>query len=404
MHTDNAYFAANIPKYFVYTILKGLNFGIFTAVWVIFLQQQHNMSLTQVTLTDAAFWIAATLGELPTGVVADRYGRKASIAIGAALMGVSVLAFAFAPTVPLIIASFVALAIGLTFLSGAEDAFLFESLKIVGRAADYTRVAGRVSATTLAALAVGNVASGLLASVDLHLPFILSALFLFSMLGIVLTFREPRVVEPSGEAGEQRTRLTYWGIIKKAVAIMRARPALRYPIFYLTLVPIAAMALETVFLQPQALALGVPLAGVGVVVMAVQLSSMAGSTSSHRLKQHLGESKTIYFVPLAIAISLLLLGLSQQLPTLVFAATISFCTAVVRPIVMSRIQNQVSDNIRATVLSMQSLLFAFVVAFVEPAMGYVADLRGLPYSYYLLAGGLVIALSLIFWRGRGRFP
>src|SRR3954452_25264671 len=92
--------ASNIPKFYLYTILKGLNFGLLTATWVIYLQRQHGLNMTQVTLVDVSFWLASTLGEVPTGVVADSYGRKASLAIGAAIMCASTLAWALAPSVP----------------------------------------------------------------------------------------------------------------------------------------------------------------------------------------------------------------------------------------------------------------------------------------------------------------
>jgi MFS family permease len=393
-------FAANIPKYIAFVALKGFNFGLFVATWVIFLQHRHDLSLTQVTLVDVAFWIAATLGELPTGVVADSYGRKVSLIVGAAVMSASVFVWTFAPNVPLVVSAYAILAIGATFLSGAEDALFFETLKITGRAAEYTRLAGRVSAISLAAIAIGNVFSGLVATIDLRLPFAMSALCLLSMLGIALTFREPN--EEGKSSGS--ARLSYEKILKNAFSIMRAKPSLRYAIFYLTLVPITAMAVETVFLQPQAIALGVPLAAIGIVVMGMQLARMVGATFSYRVKEIVGEARMIYLVPFAIAASLLLLGTFQQLPALAFAATISLFTAMMRPLVMARIQSDLSDNIRATVFSMQALLFAFVVAFIEPVLGAIADETGLPTMYYTMAIGLALLTTLLFWRSRGRFP
>src|SRR5204863_3656000 len=83
--TMKSTFAPNIPRYFLYTALKGFGFGLITAMWLIYLQQRRGFNLTQATFIDVAFWIAATLGELPTGVVADSYGRKASLAAAAAL-------------------------------------------------------------------------------------------------------------------------------------------------------------------------------------------------------------------------------------------------------------------------------------------------------------------------------
>src|SRR5215217_943061 len=81
-------YESNIPRYFVYTALKGFGFGLFAAIWVIYLQQQRGLSLSQAALIDVTFFVAAALGEVPTGVVADRYGRKPSLIAGAALLSV----------------------------------------------------------------------------------------------------------------------------------------------------------------------------------------------------------------------------------------------------------------------------------------------------------------------------
>jgi MFS family permease len=113
-------FATNIPRYFVYAALYGFGFGPILAVWVIFLQQKHGFSLPLVTLTDVAFWLTMALCEVPTGVVADKFGRKTSLALGAGLLGIGTLAWAVASTVPLIIATYTVLGVGLTFLSGRK--------------------------------------------------------------------------------------------------------------------------------------------------------------------------------------------------------------------------------------------------------------------------------------------
>ncbi|MBI1881238.1 MAG: MFS transporter [Chloroflexi bacterium] len=396
----NNRFVPNIPRYFVYTAIKGFGFGLITAIWVIYLQQRRGLSLTQATIVDMAFWIAATLGEVPAGIVADAFGRKTSLAAGAALLGVSTLAWAFAPTMPLIMLAYVALAVGTTFLSGAEEAFLYESLQIMGRTGEYARLVGRVSATMLGATALGNVASGPLATIDLILPFLIAGLSLLIMLGIVLTFKEPQTEEKSGGP----PRKSYGEILRQSLAMMRARPPLRYPMIYLALVPLAAVIMETFFLQPQAVSLGVPLAGVGVVVMAMQITNMAGSTWSDRIQAHFGERRVLYTAPVFIVSSLILLAAFQLLPALLFIAVIGFVTAVLRPLVLSHIQNEVPDDIRATILSMQSLMFTLLLTISEPILGFIADQSGLPAAYVGLAGSLSLLILFLFWKSRHHFP
>lgn len=397
---DRNQFAANIPRYFLYRALRGFSHGLMTAMWVIYLQQQYGLNLTQVALVDVAFWLAAAFGEVPTGVIADAFSRKASLAVGAALMGLSILGWTFAPTVLLITLSYVFLAIGATFLSGAEDALFYESVRITGRTDEYTRLAGRASAITLGAVALGNLASGLLATVNLRLPFFIASLSLLLALGIVLTFKEPRAEEQEGGQSQQG----YGEILRQSLALMRARPTLSYPIIYLSLVPIAAVLMETVFLQPQAVLMGVPLAGIGVIVMAVQFTNIAGSTWAHRLKAGFGEGYVLYTAPVFIILSLILLAALQIVPALLFIGVIGFTTAVVRPLVLSRIQDEVPNDIRATILSMQSLLYTLFVAVVELTVGFIADQAGLPVAYLGLAGGLSLVILFLFWKSRAYFP
>ena len=393
-------FAHNIPRYFVYTAIKGFGFGLFAAIWVIYLQEQRGLSLAQAALIDVTFFVAAAFGEVPTGIVADTVGRKTSLLIGTALMSISTFGWILAPTLPLIMAAYICLGIGFTFLSGAEDALFYESVQRTGRVDDYTRLVGRVGATMLGALALGSMAGGLLAAIDLSLPFICAGLSYVVIFGIVLTLKEPKAEETS--AGQARK--SFREILKQSLELMRARPALRYPMIYLALVPLAALILETLFVQPQAVALGVPVAGIGVVVMALQITNIAGSTWSDRFAARFGERRILYAAPLFIVASLILLAALQLFPALLFIAVISFVTAVVRPIVLSRIQNEVSDTIRATILSLQSLMATVVAAISQPTLGLIADHLGLPATYFALASSLSLLTLCLFLTSRHHFP
>jgi len=395
----NNQFAPNIPRYFVYTALKGFSFGLFAALWVIYLQEQRGLSLSQAALIDVTFFVAAAFGEVPTGIVADTFGRKTSLAIGTALMGTSSLAWVFAPTLPLIIVAYICLGIGFTFLSGAEDALFYESAQLAGRGGDYTRLVGRVGATMTGALALGSVASGLFASIALPLPFLIAASGYLIIFGIVLTFQEPSTNERQVVRPDSPRK-----VVRQSFALMRARPTLRYAMIYLAIVPLAALILETLFVQPQAVALGMPIAGIGIVIMGLQMTNMAGAGWSDWLGKRLGERRILYTTPLVIVTSLMLLAALQVLPALFFIVMISFVTAAQRPIVLSHIQIEVLDNIRATLLSTQSLMFTIVAAIAQPTLGFIADQAGLPATYVALAGSLGILVLFLFWASRHHFP
>ena len=187
-------------------------------MWVIFLTQHRGLSLAQASLVDVMFFVAAAFGEVPTGIVADRFGRKTSLIAGAILLSVGILGWTFAPTLPFIMLSYFGMGIGFTFLSGAEDALFYESVQLAGRADDYTRLVGRAEAAFMGALALGSVSSGLLASINLILPMLVSGMGLLFMLGVVLTFKEPQTEERSGVQAPE----SFGEILRQSLALMRA--------------------------------------------------------------------------------------------------------------------------------------------------------------------------------------
>jgi MFS family permease len=94
-------YESNITKFFIFRVLY--NFMLFLPVWVIFMQNKFGLSLTEVTLNDSAFWITMALAEVPTGAVADTWGRKQSQVIGMVIATGSILMFALAPVYPLVL-------------------------------------------------------------------------------------------------------------------------------------------------------------------------------------------------------------------------------------------------------------------------------------------------------------
>jgi predicted MFS family arabinose efflux permease len=122
------------------------------------------------------------------------------------------------------------------------------------------------------------------------------------------------------------------------------------------------------------------------------------------LRKRFGERRVLYFAPLLLIIFLVALGVIQLLPALAFIVLIGFVSGVIRPLILSVVQNQVQDDIRATILSVQSLINTLFQVSVVPALGFLADRSGLPFVYFALAGILGMFLWWLVARGRAYFP
>ena len=91
------------------------------AIWVIYLIETRGLTLGQVLLFDAIFFGSQLLAEIPTGVVADRYGRRTSMLWGSLLTSVAFLIFGLAGTLPLLLAAYVLFGISGALMSGSTS-------------------------------------------------------------------------------------------------------------------------------------------------------------------------------------------------------------------------------------------------------------------------------------------
>jgi MFS-type transporter involved in bile tolerance (Atg22 family) len=94
----------------------------------------------------------------------------------------------------------------------------------------------------------------------------------------------------------------------------------------------------------------------------------------------------------------------QITPALLLIAVMSFVTAALHPILLNLIQQEVTGAIRATVLSIQSLMATLLGAIGQPTLGFIADKYGLPATYFTLAVCLSILIPFLLWRARHYFP
>ena len=390
-------YESNIPKFFIYRALY--NFMLFLPVWVIFLQQKHGLSLTQVTLLDSAFWLTMVLTEVPTGAVADTLGRKQSQIIGMVLATGSILLFGLAPNYLLLILANSLWAIAITFISGADLAFFYDTLRELGRADEYPKYRGRLSAVVMTAIAVSSLFGGLIGEFNLAATFWLTAALTATGIIFLLWLKEPPL-EPDPDTGE---KMSYRQTLKVAFGAIRQSVGLRYALLYSSLLLLMPGAIQVTFIQPHAMAIGLPIASLGVIALVFRLFQVAGSAYAGKTIQRLGEWRVLVFSPLLIFLGLWAIGSIQSWVGIALFAVTGFFTAVASPAIETMIIRQTPGAVRATILSVSSLLFRLMTTLLEPGVGLVADSFGLASAFVGMAviyGGLMLLL-LIFW-GRER--
>lgn len=394
----------NIFWYMVFSALRGASTAFSIVLWVVFLQQVHGFNLTQVTLLDIPFWPGRFLFEIPTGIVADRYGRRFSLAVSSVLCGIIWLVFAVTNSFALFAVAQFFGALAATFSTGADESLLFESLQGLSRKEEYAKISGRAKAVETVTAMVSGVLIGLVASIDMILPLILSAALCFATLLPILSMHETVQVQGQhGAAGTIRTVkaefASYLIIIRKAWRNLSEQQILLWSALYMVVLGAVSFYAST-FIQPYAVSLGVTVAAMGPVMVSLQLMSIAGSLSIHRAQKLFGNRVILFGVPLLLIPCMAAVALIRMMPVLSVVALSSFLFALTQPVIMAIIQERVADETRATFLSIQSVLSMGFLILTEPVMGFLSDLKGVHFSYLVMAALMAVFAVLLLTRGR----
>ena len=386
-----ARYQANIRKFYLFQFL--LNMQLWWPIWVIYLTEDRGFTLGQVTLLDIPFWFSIIALQIPAAAISDRWGRKPTLIAAACALTAAVTLFGLAASFALILTSYLIWGIGFSLLMGTESAFLYDTLKALGREDDYPRMYGRAwGLATAAALAGTLLGAPLAAATSLSFPIVLSGGIAFLAVIAALTFTEP--------AAESRTahHLTYGRVIADSIDIVRHRPAVRYAVLFYGLITVGSIA-PLFFFQPFLLEHDIGLGQVGLWQTPTRIAAIVGAVAAYRIVAALGERRTFYLMPIVLLGSYALLAVWDSLYAQIAFPLMNLIVFLSQPAITDYLNRRVPSGQRATVISLTNLIRAAVLIPSAPLLGILADKASVTASYW--AGGALIAVLglpiLILW-------
>jgi len=368
-------------------------FILWVPIWVVFLQRK-GLSLSQIGLLEAFAWILTAALEVPTGAIADRWGRKASIAIGTFLYALAMFLIQAEALSAAFLLGYALWNSSIAFVSGADSALLYDSLKADGRASDAARYAGRSAAVQQGSQGIAALLGAAIATVDITLCFTISGLLALAGSALVLTVREP----PHRDEGEQP--LTYWKSLRTAVGIAARRPVVRALLLLSAAFSVVPLVVYYFLLQPYALGVGLPLASLGAVVVAIQLTTVAASWLAHRAGARFDLTTIVTVGAVLLVSATIALGAVPSVPSVGLMLVVALVPALVGPLLTARLNNFIPSAQRATILSLSALLAELGTAGAVPLLLALADVLSPAIAIGLSASlfAVVAFPLLIVWR------
>jgi MFS family permease len=379
--------ASNLPKLYAIRLLFWMHF--FSAVLVPFYTDWGGITLQQVFLLNAWFFLCNFLFEVPTGTVADFLGRKWSLALGSAVGVAGLLVYASAPRIEVFVAAEAVMAVAYTLHSGADEALAYDSLKADGRQAEASGVLGRMEAFKLGGIVSATILGGFLAArFGLRAPMLATAVPAAMAMGLALTLREP----PAGPR-DDRSR-SYLEVLREG-----GRQFARHPVIRLLAAEAAitnALAWGIIWLfQPLLRRALVPIQAFGVVHALGCLAQIAFLSNIPALERRAGSRRRlILFATLASGVAFLGLASTTSWPLVVVGIVAGMAFSLPRvPLFNAAINHHVASSARATVLSFCSMVRTLAIVLVNPVTGLVAQ-RSLD-AALLLMGGALVSVAVI---------
>ena len=338
--------------------------------------------------------------EIPTGIVADTVGRRASYLLGTVSLAGSTLLYVLLWRIngPFWAWALVSMLIGLgfTFFSGAVDAWLVDALQATGFEGNLESVFGKGQVVTGAAMLTGSVAGGYIAQLtSLGVPFVLRAVVLVVMFAIAFAFmRDIGFTPVQGEGlvrGVKRisgASLQYGWRVPAVKWIMLASPFTAGVGIY------AFYALQPYLLQLRGNPTAYGIAGlVAAIVAGAQIVGGIAAPVLRRLFQR--RTSALLVTALISSIVLVLIGVFERFWVVIALIVIwGLMFAASMPIRQAYLNGLIPSQQRATILSFDSMLGSTGGVVVQPVLGRSADVWGYAGSYIL--GGLISALALPF--------
>jgi MFS family permease len=363
------------------------------------------LSNLEAFAANAFFTAGMVIFEVPTGVVADTIGRRASYLWGTLTLAGSTLLYVmlWAITAPFWAWAVVSILLGLgfTFFSGAVEAWLVDALKASGYRGEMEPVFGRGQMVTGIGMLVGSVAGGFFAEVgSLGLPFVLRSAILLVMFAFAFLAMRDIGFQPE-QRGQPLTEM-------RRIATASIDYGWRVPAVKWLMVEALVVGGVGIYgfyaLQPYLLELyGDPeaymVAGLAAAIIAG--AQILGGVAAPRIRM-LFQRRTSALVVTAVgaALSLLLIGLADAF-WLVIVLTVAWgiLFAATPPIRQSYLNALIPSRQRATILSFDSMMNSTGGVWSQPLLGRAADVWGYGSSYVACAAIQICAVPFL-WLSR----
>lgn len=382
------------PVSTIYLLFSGLfTFAVafFFVTYVPFLAER-GMNLWQINVINSFFMLFIILAEMPTGDFADRFGRHRSISISCFLLMFSFLIYYFSQSFWVFILAEVIGAIGHTFVSGAAEAWVVDSLKARGEDHLKEQVFRQEQFSKTIGVTIGCFLGAWLGEINLSLPWLATSFFMFIAGLFSLLFIKENYIREKEEIKSDKFKQ-----FKNAWRCGVKNKELLYVMSFGALIALSIQGLNMQWTLLFKDYYGLSSVHLGYLFILISLAIAVGGRFSKRIKKVFKDERLLIVLPQAFtAIAIII---SSKVSGLIFVGGAfllhEFGRGIFSPVKQNYINDRIESKTRATLLSLESM-FSKLGAFIGLMLsGFLANNFGINTTWFF--SGLILFIGVIIF-------
>jgi DHA3 family tetracycline resistance protein-like MFS transporter len=379
----------------IYTTTRFLTsfaFGTILPVYVLYFRH-YQINLFQIALLAAIFEASILLFEMPTGLLADIYGRRISVILSSIVSLISGLIFIFVPFLAGFIVAEILGGLGETLRSGALEAWLVDSLKHEGREDEQKRAFTQGTKFRILGNLSGLILGGYLASVNMKLVWVpFTVVFFILCLFLIRKMKEEYAIE---KKVSERIIFKFSKTIKGSLKVLRSQKLI---LALIVLSLFSEFSFETIsqfwqvhfdenlFISTQYFGWILAIASILTILFVGKVTTLS--------EGFIHEISSLIILEFLFLISLLLIALTTSpLLAVMFFILLQTFVSFKEPIFLNLYNKHIPSPQRATLLSFQSLVGSSGEVLAALCIGMVAQKFGLRITFGF--GTVVLFVGII---------
>jgi MFS family permease len=343
------------------------------AILVPFFERHIGLTFREFLATESMFAATVVLMEVPSGWLADKWRRKSAICVGAAVCALGVWFFIPADSFALAALAQILMGIGISLMSGADSALLYDALADAGEERHYRAIEGRRHGWGMFAVAFASVSGAAMFAIDPLLPVwaMVGSCLLVCACGLLIDEPKREAIPATGTV-DWRQQLGTFAIVAAAAAMFGASSV--------------GMWLQ----QPYWSDNGIPEIGFGLLMtLGFAVGGLAGRYG-HHLDRWIGAAPALAVLWIVLTAAYAGAGKVSGYPGIALLLVGSAAWGTGFPLLQALINGRVSSAYRATVLSCVNLAIKLVFIPLSTFIGWLTAVGS------TASGALGLAVWLLF--------